>query len=85
MLEKASESDITTLENLWGRKTPPLTIDEKLELQKLFQKYGTVDFAKKVAEDKVRSVEDRINASIPSSEGRQILQDLLRFYVERTF
>jgi len=85
LMENVSDKDRKKFEKMWGRKVPPLTVEEKKQLQGLYQKYGTIDYCKRVAMDKLRGVDERIKEAIPPSEKRERLLDLLRFYIERTF
>jgi len=96
LLEHASEKDRKKFEKMWGRKKPPwyrrilgikegLSIGDKKYLQKLFYKYGSVDYCRDFAENKLKSVDSRIVEAIGPSEGREELRDLLHYFVERTF
>jgi geranylgeranyl pyrophosphate synthase len=81
--ENANEKDKEILRKLIGKKD--IGIEEKMKVIEIMKRYGSIDYAKKCAEDFLQKALNDLRKAIPKEEKRRKLESLTMFLVQRKF
>jgi geranylgeranyl diphosphate synthase type I len=77
---KADERERKKLKEFIGKRD--ITLEEKKEVVEIYRKYGSIEFAKNYANKLIERSLEEIK-KIPETWGRERLEELARFFVER--
>lgn len=82
LVKSASAGDRDRFMTLLGK--PTISLEEICQAIEMYRKYGSLDYAKKIAD---RYIEDGLRAleRLPKSNARQMLEAIARFLVQRQF
>jgi geranylgeranyl diphosphate synthase type II len=81
--ENADEKDKKIMKRLVGKKG--ITIKEKIEVINIMKKYGSIEFSKEYARNMVKKAIQDMRKNIPHTKGRDKLEAIATFLVERNF
>ena len=81
--EHADKKEKEIMKKLVGKKD--ITIDEKKEVIEIMKKYGSIGFARNYAKKMMEDALKILKKDIPKNEGREKLESIAEFLIERKF
>jgi len=81
--EHADKNDKERMRQLVGKKG--ITTEEKEEIIDIMKKYGSIEYAKEYARNIIKKAIKDMRKDIPQTEGRNKLESIAQFLIERKF